>query len=215
MTTNISESLNNVLVNAREYPIEALIEHFKSFLQRWFYEGRNKADQTFTYLSKHATKCLRDREKIARCLSVQPIDINKYYVVDGLIGEMVDLMARTCSCLVWQADEFPCPRAITSIWKRNLDPAHFTSYYYTNNAFKATYDAAIYPITNRSKWQISEGSEVEVVLPPEFKRGAGRPKKQRILSSGEREKQSVKCSRCKRVGHNRRTCSNPTFVDMN
>ncbi|XP_024029606.1 uncharacterized protein LOC112094009 [Morus notabilis] len=185
MKTNISESLNNVLVNAREYPVEALIEHFRSLLQRWFYERRNKADQTFTYLSKHATKYLRDREKIARCLSVQPIDINKYYVVDGLVGEMVDLVARTCSCLVWQADEFSCPHVIASIWKRNLDPAYFTSYYYTNNAFKATYDAAIYHITNISKWQISEGSEVEVVLPPEFKRGARRPRKQRILSSGE------------------------------
>ncbi|XP_024027420.1 uncharacterized protein LOC112093377 [Morus notabilis] len=200
MTTNISESLNNVLVNAREYPIEVLIEHFRSLLQIWFYERRNKADQTFTYLTKHATKCLRDRKKIACCLSVQPIYINKYYVVDGLVGEVVDLVARTCSCLVWQADEFPCPHAIASIWKRNLDPAHFTSYYYTNNAFKATYDA---------------GSEVEVVLPPEFKRGVERPRKQRIISSGEREKQSMKCSRCKKVVHNRRTCSNPTFVDMN
>ncbi|XP_024026491.1 uncharacterized protein LOC112093061 [Morus notabilis] len=200
MTTNISESLNNVLVNAREYSIEALIEHFRSLLQRWFYERRNKADQTFIYFSKHATKYLRDRKKIARCLSVQPMDINKYYVVDGLVGEMVDLVAKTCSCLVWQVDEFPCPHAIASIWKRNLDPAHFTSYYYTNNAFKATYDV---------------GSELEVVLPPEFKRGAGRPRKQRILSSGEREKQYVKCSRCKQVGHNRRTCSNPTFVYMN
>ncbi|XP_024027713.1 uncharacterized protein LOC112093465 [Morus notabilis] len=210
MTTNISKSLNNVLVNAREYPIEALIEHFRSLLQRWFYERRNKADRTFTYLTKHANKCLCDRRKI-----VQPMDINKYYVIDGFVGEVVDLVARTCSCLVWQADEFPCPHAIASIWKRNLDLTHFTSYYYTNNAFKATYDAVIYHITNRSQWQISEGSEVEVVLLPEFKCGAVRPRNQRILSSGEREKQSVKCSRWKQVGHNRRTCSNPTSADMN
>lgn len=141
------------------------------------------------------------------------MDINKYYVIDGFVGEEVDLVARTCSCLVWQVDEFPCAHAIASIWKRNLDPTHLTSYYYTNNAFKATYDGVVYPIGNRSQWQISEGIEEEVVLPPEFKRGAGRPRKQRILSSGEREKQSVKCSRCKQVGHNRRTCSNPTYVD--
>ncbi|XP_024029591.1 uncharacterized protein LOC112094003 [Morus notabilis] len=112
----------------KEYPIEALIEHFRSLLQRWFYERRNKVDQTFTYLTKHANKCLRDKEKIARC----------FY-----------------------------------------------------------------------------GSKEEVVLPLGFKRGAGRPRKQRILSSGEQEKRSVKCSRCKQVGHNRRTCSNPTSVDMN
>ncbi|XP_024026716.1 uncharacterized protein LOC112093115 [Morus notabilis] len=185
MTANISESLNNVLVNAREYPIEALIQQFRSLLQRWFYEHRNKADQTFTYLTKQTNKCLRDRKKIARCLSVQPMDINKYYVIDGFVGEVVDLVARTCSCLVWQADEFPCPHAIALIWKRNLDLAHFTSYYCTNNAFKATYDAVIYPLSNGSQWQISEGNEEEVVLPPEFKRGAGRPRKQRILSSGE------------------------------
>ncbi|XP_024024805.1 uncharacterized protein LOC112092559 [Morus notabilis] len=113
------------------------------------------------------------------------MDINKYYVIDGFVGEVVDSVARTCSCLVWPADEFPCPHAIVSIWKRNLDPAYFTSYYYTNNAFKATYDAVIYPLGNRSQWQISEGIEEEVVLPPEFKCGAGRPRKQRILSSRE------------------------------
>ncbi|XP_024027050.1 uncharacterized protein LOC112093224 [Morus notabilis] len=113
------------------------------------------------------------------------MNINKYYVIDGFVGEVVDLVARTCSCLVWQVDEVPCPHAIVSIWKRNLDPSNFTSYYYTNNALKANYDAVIYPLSNRTQWQTSEGSEEEVVLPPKFKRSAGRPRKQRILSSGE------------------------------
>lgn len=70
MTTNISESLNNVLVNAREYPIEALIEHFRALLQRWFYERQNNTDQIFTYLTKYVNNCLCDWERIAYCLSV-------------------------------------------------------------------------------------------------------------------------------------------------
>ena len=43
MTTNISESLNNVLKDARELPVIGLLEFIRSLIQRWFYERRSNS----------------------------------------------------------------------------------------------------------------------------------------------------------------------------
>ena len=40
------------------------------------------------------------------------------------------------------------------------------------------------------------------------RRAVGRPKKNRILSQGEK-RMKYKCSRCKQVGHNRARCTEP------
>ncbi|KAL7206374.1 hypothetical protein ACSBR2_019153 [Camellia fascicularis] len=51
--------------------------------------------------------------------------------------------------------------------------------------------------------------EDAMILPPLSKRPAGRPKKNRIASSGE-FKRVIKCSRCESIGHhNKRTCKEP------
>ena len=47
-----------------------------------------------------------------------------------------------------------------------------------------------------------------VVLPPKYKRQAGRPKMTRIPSRGEGVRRK-KCGRCGETGHTRITCSNP------
>ncbi|KAF4359454.1 hypothetical protein F8388_001498 [Cannabis sativa] len=47
-----------------------------------------------------------------------------------------------------------------------------------------------------------------IVWPPKSRKPAGRPRKKRIRSKGE-PKVVLKCTRCGKVGHNRRTCNNP------
>lgn len=120
---------------------------------------------------------------------------------------MVDVLNRTCTCLAWQADDFPCAHGVAAIWKKKLEPADFVSNYFNINVYKATYNALVYPLGDKSSWIVDENILNVGVSPPNVKCPAGRPRKQRIPSAGE-EVQKGKCSKCKMFGHNRRTCKN-------
>uniref|UniRef100_A0A0A0LBD9 Uncharacterized protein n=1 Tax=Cucumis sativus TaxID=3659 RepID=A0A0A0LBD9_CUCSA len=53
MTTNISESLNNAMIKARELPICSMLEVLRMMLQRWwFFESRNEAAYQVTNFTK-------------------------------------------------------------------------------------------------------------------------------------------------------------------
>jgi len=38
LTTNISECLNNILKEPREFPVASLLDSIREILQNWFYE---------------------------------------------------------------------------------------------------------------------------------------------------------------------------------
>ncbi|KAK3222207.1 hypothetical protein Dsin_009232 [Dipteronia sinensis] len=50
----------------------------------------------------------------------------------------------------------------------------------------------------------------EVVLPPEWRPQAGRPRKNRVPSTSEHCRRTRYCTICKKFGHNRENCSNPS-----
>ena len=52
MTSNIAESFNAVIAEARELPITTLLEYLRSLVQDWSYANRNNAISTFTNLAK-------------------------------------------------------------------------------------------------------------------------------------------------------------------
>jgi len=51
MTSNNAESLNSVLLKAREFPIAKIFDFFRERMTKWFYERREKALGTMTALS--------------------------------------------------------------------------------------------------------------------------------------------------------------------
>ncbi|XP_062179414.1 uncharacterized protein LOC133884024 [Phragmites australis] len=76
--------------------------------------------------------------------------------------------------------------------------------YYSVQRFKATYAAMIPPMTDRSQWPIVDlGYKV---FPQQQKRGAGRPRVQRIRGVLEPGRRTVKCRRCGDFGHFEKTC---------
>ncbi|XP_057439987.1 uncharacterized protein LOC130731782 isoform X2 [Lotus japonicus] len=80
------------------------------------------------------------------------------------------------------------------------------------DAYKATYDHAISPINGKRMWPYTPDAPI---LPPVYKRKAGRPKKLRRREpheddpeEGARPVPVHRCGRCGGTSHNVKTCPN-------
>ncbi|XP_038882402.1 uncharacterized protein LOC120073671 [Benincasa hispida] len=91
MTTNIVESLNRVLKDARELPITKLLEHIHEWLQGWFYIQRIHAMACTNIVPDYAMSILKESELISRTYHVSPMDMYIINVDDGYLGGLVDL----------------------------------------------------------------------------------------------------------------------------
>ncbi|XP_075111254.1 protein FAR1-RELATED SEQUENCE 4-like [Nicotiana tabacum] len=74
LTTNIVESMNSVLLEARELPILRMMDLIQVKLQHWFYERRKKAEGTFYDVSCWVEEELKKRIDLAFTLNVFPVD---------------------------------------------------------------------------------------------------------------------------------------------
>nr|XP_016438170.1 PREDICTED: uncharacterized protein LOC107764142 [Nicotiana tabacum] len=130
LTTNIVESMNSVLLEARELPILRMMDFIQVKLQDWFYERRNKAEGTFYDVSCWVEEELKKRIDLAFTLNVFPVDSWRSRVEEEGITFLVDLNKRTCDCFQFQLDELPCIHAIAAIEKRNIKKSDFCSHCY-------------------------------------------------------------------------------------
>ncbi|KAG5620883.1 hypothetical protein H5410_006101 [Solanum commersonii] len=103
-----------------------------------------------------------------------------YSVSDEGKTYVVFLEKKTCSCNKFQVDGISCAHA----WRPET--------------ILKTYEVHVYPLPDKSEWNIPEHIATEVVLPPKYKRHPGRPKKQREKSFSElsKRKGTNSCSTC-------------------
>src|SRR6266513_1037456 len=67
LTSNIAESLNSWLLEAREKPVLAMLEHIRQQLMAWFAERRTSEDHTHGLLvsksAEHLQSVINDRAR--------------------------------------------------------------------------------------------------------------------------------------------------------
>lgn len=136
-----------------------------------------------------------------------------------------------CTCRVYDIDKIPCEHALAAAKKRrNISEVTLVHPYYTKNYWCNAYAESISPE------DVELESPIDIAnkrcLPPDERRGAGRPKKSRYLSALEKAmgkkapqkkirkkklsqgqatmkvRKHYTCSQCKIAGHNRTTCNN-------
>ncbi|XP_018487526.1 uncharacterized protein LOC108858034 [Raphanus sativus] len=121
----------------------------------------------------------------------------------------VNLEEKYCSCYAFQKLQIPCPHAIASAIKEKVNIESLVSNFYTTKTLASAYAEDIVPITNETTTN-GEASQGGVMFPPASRRPPGRPRKSRILSTGEIRMKTPRrrhvCSRCKSAGHNKATC---------
>jgi hypothetical protein len=93
---------------------------------------------------------------------------------------------------------------------------------YRKQTFLDCYSNLILPSNGHKLWPEVVG---DPILPPKMRRAPGRPKKLRRKTNDEpkrpsaaggmnkRNQETVRCKRCKELGHNQRTCGGKTGAD--
>ncbi|XP_017976535.1 PREDICTED: uncharacterized protein LOC108662020 [Theobroma cacao] len=127
--------------------------------------------------------------------------------MDGL----VNLSRKTCSCCEFQTDSLPCNHAISAISKCKHEAIEFCVDYYKTTVLVEDYARSIRPVGHPSEWDIPHHVKQIIVLPLPWRGQVGRSRRRRIPSAGEGSR-ALRCSQCKRYGHNRQNCTSPFAV---
>ncbi|XP_049349071.1 uncharacterized protein LOC125813646 [Solanum verrucosum] len=191
MTSNIAECINSTLVAARELPIFDFLEQVRLMFARWNCTNRKNASCTFTLLGKKFQEMLVLNESKYGRMTVVPSTDYIYSVSDEGKSYIVCLEKKTCSCNRFQVDGIPCAHAWRVLNKKHMLPDEYCSDFYKPETILRTYEVHVYPLPDKSEWNIPEHIDTEVVLPPKYKRPPGRPKKQREKSFSEFSKRKV------------------------
>ncbi|XP_045821942.1 uncharacterized protein LOC123914813 [Trifolium pratense] len=108
------------------------------------------------------------------------------------------------------------PCAAGFFWLK--DPLDFVDDCYSRDKYALCYGFAVSPINGMDMWPTPKPPEdvYEILLPPVYKIGPGRPKKLRIRGvdeDGARKRSrgvAYSCTRCSEFGHNARACKSKT-----
>ncbi|KAL6142167.1 hypothetical protein ACLB2K_060450 [Fragaria x ananassa] len=105
-----------------------------------------------------------------------------YEVRDDEYSYSVNLSTRTCSCVKWQINFFPCPHALAAIQDARLNVYDFINPYFSVKYFRMCYSFPIQHVSN-----VEASFSEDSILPPITKRPAGRLKVKRIKFAGEKK----------------------------
>lgn len=187
ITSNIAESWNAVLREAREYPILPLVEFIRSKLMNWFAERCTETNNETKQLSPRVAEIIACSFEHSGGMLANKINTMEYEVKDKDGGSFhVNLGNKSCSCNVFQTLLIPCSHAISAAIKGKMRVDTFVSEVYSLKSLEVAYKEDIYPISRINTNEFQENAAVTMeVLSPATRCPPGRPRKSRILSVGE------------------------------
>ncbi|GKB35378.1 transposase, MuDR, MULE transposase domain protein [Tanacetum coccineum] len=205
MTSNSVESINSLTKHVRKVPITMLMEYYRDFIQRWYFERRfNSEDEPLVdELSRWATtKVSKRNRKSANWIANGIEHLKMYNVKDHTTVHVVNIAKGVttyflfslsfpvqCSCRKWQLSGLPCGHiCVVSRFLKMSNSNRWAKAWFSRRTLKATYQKLVYPLLDVSLRVIP--NDLQVMLPPALvKPQPGRPKnKARIRSQGEEPK---------------------------
>jgi hypothetical protein len=213
LMNNLSESFNATILVARDKPILTLCEWIRNYLM-------NRMSTAVKKLEKWPHKIMpmpqkRLQKEVLMAGQWQPtwskthkFQVHHHYNGQGFI---VDISKKTCTCNFWELVGIPCRHAVAALGFAAKDPLDFVDEFYSREKYAKCYGFGVTAINGVDMWPKPDGVE-EVILPPLYKKGPGRPRKLRIKEVGEdgsrRRRRGVTyyCTTCGLTGHNAGSC---------
>ncbi|XP_047252288.1 uncharacterized protein LOC124887138 [Capsicum annuum] len=208
LISNIVESINGVLVSARELPIYDFLEEVRLLFAKWNCKNRQQASYTFTPLIEKFNDILKENEALCTHMTVVPA-IEYVYTVHDKQKYFIVCLKEKNLMNAFQLDQIPCAHACAVLEKKNFEKGPYCCDLFKPKTVSKTYDIPIYPLPHKDDWLIPESVLGEIVLPPKYERPLGRPAKKDCGKSGRdmfRKKNINSCDVCGAKVHNRRSC---------
>lgn len=205
MTSNFGQQFYSWVSEAHELPITQMIDVLRGKMMESIYTRRVDSSQWTTKITPSKEERLHKETSIARSLQVL-LSHGSTFEVRGESVDIVDIDNWDCSCKEWQLTGLPCCHAIAVFECIGRSPYDYCSRYFTAESYRLTYAESIHPVPNVDRPVQGESAEVVVtVTPPPTKRPPGRPKMKQAESI-DIIKRQLQCSKCKGLGHNKKTC---------
>lgn len=195
MTSNLAESWNGVLREAREFPVIRLVEFIRSKLMTWFANRRQAATKSVAHISPRVLKILSENFEKSGGYEVLEIGEKEYEVREKLGGGYhVNLSNNTCTCFEFQTLFIPCSHAIAAALKGKIGVESLVLPAYAVSVLRSAYAGTIHPLDGYGGiGDLVANVDGLHLHPPSTRRPPGRPKKQRFYSRGEKLVRTFKC----------------------
>ncbi|TXG72727.1 hypothetical protein EZV62_001306 [Acer yangbiense] len=208
-TNNVVEAFNGWMNKHRALPMLTMIERVRRKFMKLIQDRYEAAILWESNIPPVINRKLQKAQQKGRYLDPLRCGEDEFEVVDGNRRFVVELDKRTCQCGIWVILGVPCMHAMACITKKRDNVEDYVHDYLKKPTYLRTYSNNFHAIPDENLWP---NGNFKTVLPPIKKRGVGRPKLSRKRGSTEPNKvqRSVgfRCSICKEVGHNSRTCKN-------
>ncbi|XP_011013291.1 PREDICTED: uncharacterized protein LOC105117351 isoform X2 [Populus euphratica] len=205
MTSNFGQQFYNWISEAHELPITQMVDALRGKMMEAIYTRRVESNQWKTKLTPSKEEKLEKEMSIARSLQVL-LSHGSTFEVRGESVDVVDIDHWDCSCKGWQLTGLPCCHAVAVFECIGRSPYDYCSRYFTTESYRLSYAESIHPVPNVDRPVQGELTEVGVIVtPPPTKRPPGRPKTKQAEST-DIIKRQLQCSKCKGLGHNKKTC---------
>ncbi|XP_021728268.1 uncharacterized protein LOC110695318 [Chenopodium quinoa] len=211
ITSNIAETFNGYIINARTKHLLHMLEEIRSNLMHRMVQKRQLMDKCTSVLCPRIqTKLNQEKDKAAMC-EVFPSTMTLFNVTCFTYQVVVNSDIMTCTCRKWDMLGIPCKHAIACIFFLNKEAEDFVHKCYTKESYMRAYAGSIPPLVGE-RYRPKVTYQLQ---PPPIKIGPGRPRKKRVKDPYENPKKpgvltksgvEMTCSLCNVKGHNKRKC---------
>ncbi|KAL7595741.1 uncharacterized protein LOC111914209 [Lactuca sativa] len=212
ITSNFGQLFYSWVSEAVELPITHMIDLLRGKLMELIYKRRVDSNRWTTTLTPSMEEKLKTEASKAGMFQVLPSESSVFEVHGEGVVEIVDISQWDCSCRGWQLTGLPCCHAIAVFECIGRSVYDYCSRYFMAESYRKTYAESIYPIPDVEGGQHPvDGDDVAVVVvtPPPAKRPPGKPgRRAKLKQAGSLEliRRQMQCSKCKGLGHNKKTC---------
>ncbi|XP_052207358.1 uncharacterized protein LOC127811488 isoform X2 [Diospyros lotus] len=204
MMCNFGDLFYSWVEEATELPITQMVDVLRGKMMELIYTRRVNSNQWGARLTPSMEEKLQNEASKSHSLQVL-LAHDSTFEVRGESIDLVDIDHWDCSCKGWQLTGLPCCHAIAVVERLGRSPHDYCSQYFTAESYRLTYAESIHPVPNVEKLVKSEQTNALVLVTPPSKCPRGRPK-MKPAGSIEIIKRQLQCSKCKDLGHNKRTC---------